>query len=77
MAQIRPLAWEPPCAAGAALKRKTHTRKNPRKTSLSFYKAKQIHFKGYPPCKGYILLWKHLDLNPKAISQIWVGSHGS
>ena len=27
VAPIRPLAWEPPCAAGAALKRQTERRK--------------------------------------------------
>ena len=27
VAPIRPLAWEPPCAMSAALKRQTHTQK--------------------------------------------------
>ena len=43
VAPIRPLAWEPPCASGAALKRKKKKKKKKkRKTTIYGYQRRNV-----------------------------------
>ena len=53
-APIRPLAWEPPYAAGAALE-KAKTKKTPKKQKSGFDVVKEILIQSHPsPFAGYV-----------------------
>ena len=64
VALIRPLAWEPPHAAGAALQRQEKKRKRFRNQGWRYWKASHNRLMGYPRNLATVLLtmkWDSLE----------------